>query len=93
MSGMSSTRVDLLTAIIATCACLKCDCGITDKYTSKFTDQLSKKWYGQNRSSRSVYYGLAKVLKIKSLVAWSISQERMDQKQILNFVLPKYTHY
>ena len=58
MSGMSSTRVDLLTAIIATCACLKCDCGITDKYTSKFMDQLSKKWYGQNRSSRSVLHVL-----------------------------------
>jgi len=28
------------------------------------------------------------ILKIKSLVAWSISEGRVDQKQIINFVRP-----
>ena len=32
---------------------------------------------------------LKKKLKIKSLVAWSISEGRVDQKQIINFVQPK----
>ena len=29
-----------------------------------------------------------KKFKIKSLVTWSISEERVDQKQIINFVRP-----
>ena len=32
-----------------------------------------------------------KKLKTKSLVAWSISEGSMDQKQIINFVQPNYS--
>ena len=34
-----------------------------------------------------------KKIKIKSLVAWSISEGRVDQKQIINFVQPYYYVY
>ena len=33
-----------------------------------------------------------KKIKIKSLVAWLISEERVDQKQIINFVQPNKMH-
>ena len=35
-------------------------------------------------------FNFEKKLKIKSLVAWSTSEGRVDQKQIINFVWPYY---
>ena len=45
-----------------------------------------------NYSKIDVETQFRKKVKIKSLVAWSISEGRVDQKQIFNFVRP-YINY
>ena len=47
----------------------------------------------KNYSKIDVETQFSKKLKIKSLVAWSISEGRVDQKQIINFVRPKLNKY
>ena len=44
--------------------------------------------YSINYSKIDVETNFEKKLKIKSLVAWPISEGRVDKKQIINFVRP-----
>ena len=52
---------------------------------------MDKNWISVDVWIRPVFPDLVTIIKIKSLVAWPISEGRIDQKQIFNFVQPYST--